>query len=531
MADATRRENAASGASGSVPAALEALFMTGGAASWNAYQAAVGEADEQLERHFAGLKRPYSGLEPQELGQLMDHAAEITAEGRPLAEVLDAAGRHVLAHSIAVSHPLCIAHLHCPPLIPALAAEAMIGMTNQSMDSWDQSSTATLVEERLVNWLCREVFGSGGGEADGVFTSGGTQSNLMGLLLARDDYAQRKLGWNIQQLGLPEEARRMRIVCSQAAHFTVQQSAALLGLGHAAVVPVATDESQRLSLAALEETLDRLEREGLLPFAIVATAGTTDFGSIDPLAELAERTRRRGLWLHVDAAYGGALLLSDRHRGMLRGLELADSVTVDFHKLFYQPISCGAFLVKDRAKFELLKLHADYLNPEGDEDDGVPNLVTKSLQTTRRFDALKLLISLQALGTRRFGEIVDYTLDLAAAAATTLRLHPRLELLNEPALNAVVFRYRADRSSVGEAAVQELDNRLNAAIRSELLRSGEAVIARTRVAGQVCMKLTLLNPLTTMTHLEALFNRIDEIGADLEQRELAAAEGGRSYGG
>ena len=151
--------------------------------------------------------------------------------------------------------------------------------------------------------------------------------------------------------------------------------------------------------------------------AIVATAGTTDFGSVDPLPEIAALAGSAGAWLHVDAAYGGALLFSAQHRDKLRGIEAADSLSVDFHKLFWQPIPCSAFLLRDARHFDAIKLYADYLNPELHEDAGIPNLVTTSLLTTRRFDALKLWISFQTLGRARLAAMIDRTIALAVHAA------------------------------------------------------------------------------------------------------------------
>ena len=175
--------------------------------------------------------------------------------------------------------------------------------------------------------------------------------------------------------------------------------------------------------------------------AIVATAGTTDFGSIDPLPELAALAHAAGAWLHVDAAYGGALLFSDRHRDKLHGIETADSLSIDFHKLFWQPIPCSVFLLRDARHFDSIKLHADYLNPELHEDEGIPNLVTTSLLTSRRFDALKLWISFQTLGRAKLAAMIDRTIELAAHAARVIRKSPQLELMCEPQLSTVVFRY------------------------------------------------------------------------------------------
>ena len=207
------------------------------------------------------------------------------------------------------------------------------------------------------------------------------------------------------------------------------------------MVKIACDDRFRLDPAELVRTLDRLCAQGLEPIAVVATAGTTDFGSFDPLGAIAAIAADRGLWLHVDAAYGGALLLSTRSRGLLAGLERADSVTIDFHKAYFQPISCGAFLLADRARFDSIRLHADYLNGSERENAGVPDLVTRSVLTTRRFEALKLWISLQALGRDTFGAMIDRLGEIASFAARRLAASGEFEVLHEPEFGCVVFRF------------------------------------------------------------------------------------------
>ena len=287
------------------------------------------------------------------------------------------------------------------------------------------------------------------------------------------------------------------------------------------IVPVATDERRRMCPRALDRRLAEIRAQDRLPIALVATAGTTDFGSIDSLPALSTRAKAHGLWLHVDAAYGGALLLSSRHRAKLAGIEEADSIAIDFHKLCYQPISCGAFLLRDGSRFDLMRLHADYLNPADDEAAGIPHLVTKSLQTTRRFDALKLFVSMHHLGRRAFADMLDSTIALATDVARLIAAHPSLELAHQPELNAVVFRYLPGHAPAG-ADRAAWANRVNRGIRTALLRSGRAVLAQTRVVDLTYLKLTLLNPRATPAHIEGILDMVCQLGAQLER----AAPGG-----
>jgi len=468
------------------------------------YATAINHTTAALAAMFHDIDKPYSGMEPALLKQqIADMAINPTAMGS-LQQVIDKNIDVVAKNSIIVQHPNCIAHLHTPPLIPALAAESIISALNQSMDSWDQASSATYVEQKMTDWLC-ELFGyavNGGHElADGVFTSGGTQSNLMGLLLARDRAVEQMSGESVQKDGLPSYAKKLRILCSQTSHFTVQKSASLMGLGERAVVTVATDENGCLDITALNDTILELQSQDLLPFCVVGTAGTTDLGAIDDLQAIAKIAQQQHLWFHVDGAYGGALILSS-HKGRLAGIELADSISTDFHKLFFQPISCGALLIRDNSNFKYLLHHADYLNRETDE---LPNLVDKSIATTKRFDALKLLMSMQALGTDKYGAMYDHLIRLTQDVAALVRKTDKLELLAQPQLSTVLFRFNhAENADL---------SMINQRLRLDLLTAGVAVLGETKINGGTCLKLTILNPCLQLADFEKLFSDITGFAA------------------
>ncbi|MCP2040321.1 L-2,4-diaminobutyrate decarboxylase [Neisseria sp. HSC-16F19] len=427
--------------------------------------------------------------------------------GLGLPEALARAVDTFLHNSLKVHHPLSVAHLHCPTLLASQVAEVLINAANQSMDSWDQSPAASLMEIELVQWLCRlGGYGSGSG---GVFTSGGTQSNLMGLLLARDAWVARHwqdehgAAWSVQERGLPPEAlSRLKVLCSEQAHFSVQKSMALLGLGFQAVVAVASDAEGRMDTAALAQCLADMDARGDMPFCVVATAGSTDAGAIDPLSDIRSLCNAYGNWLHVDAAWGGALLLSAQHRARLAGLETADSVTLDFHKQFFQSISCGAFLLSDAAHFRLLRYQAEYLNSAYDAEHGVPNLVDYSLQTTRRFDALKLWLSVEALGTEAYGALIDHGVRLAQQAAALIEGRAPLQLLLPPQLASVLFRLAPP--GLDDAAADQL----NQTVADALFARGVANMGVTEVRGRRALKLTLLNPTTTLDDVAALLDTV-----------------------
>jgi L-2,4-diaminobutyrate decarboxylase len=453
--------------------------------------------------------RPYCGKKPDELASLIGTEFDPTAASGRTEEIL----RTVVANSVAITHPHTAAHLHCPPLMAALAAEVVISALNQSMDSFDQAPIATIVEQKMVRWLCAEA--GLPDTAEGTFTTGGSQSNYLGLLLARDAFLEKHWNWSAQKSGLPPEARQLRILCSEVSHFTVEKSASQLGLGTDSVIRVGVDEEFRMRPAALRTELQSLHSQGLRPMAIVATAGTTDFGSVDPLEEISGVAREFGAWLHVDGAYGGALLFSTTHRTKLAGIEEADSISIDFHKLFWQPIPCSVFLVREARHFDAIKLYADYLNPELHEEEGIPNLVTTSLLTSRRFDALKLWISLQTLGRDKFSAMIDRTMELAAHAAKVIRARDELELVGEPQLSTVVFRFVPQETAVDADTI-------NRTIRLKLFERGLAVIGHTRVQNQQCLKFTCMNPATTNVQMEELIELIVAQGRQIAKERFGA---------
>lgn len=464
------------------------MFVTSHAALMDAAQAVVAALAAADERH----EGPWSGAPPAELAHAIAALDPCPDDGLGLPAVLAEVTEAVLAHGVRIADPRTAAHLHPPALLAAAAAELAIGATNQSMDAFDAGPAATLVEEQLVGWLAG-LLGLPA-DATGVMTSGGTASNLYGLLLARE-HAARRDGATGPLGALPAAAHTWRIVTSAAAHFSVRRAAGILGLGSERVVAVPADDRGRLDPAALDAALAELERTGLRPIAIVATAGTTDLGAIDPLAAIADRAAACGAWLHVDAALGAGLALSPGLRERLDGIGRADSVTADLHKLFWIPFAASAVLVRDPALLEPVRHHADYLNRAEDEAAGTVNLATRSLDTSRRFDALKALIALRATGRARMAALVEHVVELTRSAADAVARHPELELVAEPSTVTVVFR-----TCGGEAVDVEVQRRLFA--------TGRAVIGRTRVNGSTALKLTLVNPLASMADLEALLTLV-----------------------
>jgi len=462
-----------------VPSPFADLFLTADPASAERLRALVGVVVDALAASLPDRPR-----------------SDLTAEALTRLAATDPGLDEIVAHGVVPSHPMTAAHLHPPALLAAVAAEVAIAATNQSLDSHDQAPMATAVEVRLVEWLATTVGLPAG--ATGVLTAGGTASNLLGLTLARAA-AGHEIDVDVAAGGLPDGARRWRILASAGAHFSVAQAAAVLGLGHRAVVAVPTDDRGRMDVKALDAALSRLATSGDQPIAIVGTAGTTDLGAIDPLADLADRAEATNAWFHVDAAIGSALALSERHRPLLDGIERADSVTADLHKLWWQPFAASALLVRDESAFAAVREESDYLDRDDDVSAGVVNLVGRSLDTSRRFDALKVVTALRHVGRDRMAAMVDHVMDLARAAADEVDRHADLDLVAPPSTVTCVFRWRGpDTDAVMTAAARDL------------FATGRAVVGRTRIDGGVALKLTFVNPVATEDDARTLVRLVAE---------------------
>ncbi|MER6079453.1 aminotransferase class V-fold PLP-dependent enzyme [Streptomyces sp. NPDC001833] len=364
--------------------------------------------------------------------------------------------------------PLCAAHLHCPPLAVATAADLAASALNPSLDSWDQAPAAAALEALVTRTLAHTI-----GLSDAVVTTGGTESNQLALLLARE-----ALGSGL------------RLVCGDNAHHSLPRAAWLLGLPDPVVVPA---PNGTLDPAALHAALTQLPR----PLLVAATAGTTDAGLIDPLPEIAGLCAAHGARLHVDAAYGGGLAFSDRHREKLAGLERAHTVTLDLHKLGWQPVAAGLLAVARPGELGVLHHHADYLNADDDTEAGYPDLLGRSLRTTRRPDVLKIAVTLKTLGRTGLGALVDQVCARAREFAALVREHPAFELYDRPNISTVLFR------PTGATDDDVAD------VRRRLLHDGRAVLGRARLDGRLWLKATLLNPHTRPDELALLLKLVE----------------------
>lgn len=480
---------------------MDSIFLTYKDSDKNEYKKIMEETNAAIANAFCDEKA-YSGPTPQELQAIIAQDSILPEKGLGWEKVFESIKEKVLPNLLRTPSTDYMPHLHGPSLMENLAAEAIISAFNQSMDSWDQSPVATEIEVEVTKHLCK-LFGYDD-NSDGVFTSGGSQSNQTAIILARDWFCNEILHYDVKKYGINETCRKMRMYTSEISHFSMEKSAHILGLGYQSVVKVPVDSHKKMDVKALRKLIEEDKANGNIPFLIVGTVGTTDFGSIDPLAELAQLAKENNMWLHADAAYGSGVILSDKYSNRVKALKLCDSVTVDFHKMFLMTISCSAVLIKNKTCFDALTIHADYLNRTEDEEDGYTNLVDKSLQTTRRFDALKVWTSFQVRGKDGWAKLINASMDNAAYLYEKLSFDKDFEVATKPEISSVVFRFVNTKNA----------DESNKKIRRTLLHKHGIVVGQTVNNGFVFLKFTLLNPLITREKLDSLISLIRDLGSN-----------------
>jgi L-2,4-diaminobutyrate decarboxylase len=332
----------------------------------------------------------------------------------------------------------------------------------------------------------------------------------MGLLIGRNVFAL-KHNVDLQKSGITPTIAKFRIFCSEDAHFTVDQSAAILGLGSDSIIKIPS-EYGRIKCDLLRLKIKEVRSSGDIPFCISATAGTTDFGAIDDLLELSKIAKEEQLWYHIDAAYGGGLLFVNdpQKRNLIAGIECADSIGLDFHKMLFVPIPCGVYMMKDKKNFETIRTSAVYLNPENDEVMGFQNLVYKSLLTTRRFDALKAYVALRVVGRDNYSKMIAHSTGLAKRVATHISQDTDFELAMPPTISTVVFRFCP--ASHEKHSEIKFWNDINYTIRNRMIERGGGVIAQTTFMNKTQLKFTILNPMIEFEDVVSVLTTIKKYG-------------------
>lgn len=395
-----------------------------------------------------------------------------------------------------------------PAPVPLAALFDMLGSaTNQVMAIYEMGPWATAVEHAVTD-VVGEQLGFERGKFSGLVTSGGSVANLTGLLTARNVTIGD--AWSAGMAG----RKSAPVLVAQAdAHYSVMRSAGILGLGTSQIIPAALDDRRRMDVNRLDDTLADLRRRGVPIVAVSAAACATPTGAFDPLVEVSEVCRRHDAWLHVDAAHGGALAFSERHRHKIAGLELADSVVCDAHKMMFVPALCAMLFYRNREhRLAAFSQDAPYLfDPAApylaEYDSGIVNL-----ECTKRAAAFGVWGIWSLFGPQLFADMVDVTIELARELHAALAAADDFETLHEPECNIVAFRYLP--RELRDAPHDTVDQ-LQWRVRRAVIESGEFYLVQSRIDGRPVLRTTMMNPLTTGDDLRALLDCIRRYGQKL----------------
>lgn len=405
----------------------------------------------------------------------------------------------VLKGSHHLHHPRYVGHQCSVPLPLTALLGAVSDLLNNGSAIYEMGPVNTAMERALVRWFAG-LAGFDPGAADGVWTHGGSAGNLTALLAARQAAAPN----DVWEEGY-QSPGALCVVTSAQAHYSVRRSAQVLGLGGRCVFPVAVDERFRMRPEALAGTLDRLAGEGRKVMAVVASAGSTATGAIDPLEAIADVCGARGHWLHVDGAHSGAHLVSDRLRPGLRGIARADSLVVDAHKMMMVPALATLVLFREGGRsYETFSQEASYLFDRSARQEWY-NTAHRTLECTKRMLGLKLYLALEVLGTDFFAAFVERMHDLAGRFADALEARPGWQLAVRPEGNIVCFRYAPESLADPEGFQSQ--------VREAIVQEGSFYLVKTSLLGKTWLRTTLINPLTTEADLEALLARVEALAA------------------
>ena len=409
----------------------------------------------------------------------------------------------IVPNSFRINHPRFLAFIPAGPSFISVLGDWLCSATNYFSGVWLEASAPSQVELIVLDWF--KVFLGYPAEATGVLTSGGSEANLTGLVVARE--ALR-----------PEDRRHAVVYVTEQRHGSVDRAAKIMGLFPDQVRAVPVDANFRLHVPALVEAIHQDRAAERLPWALVASAGATNTGTVDPLDALADVCQREGLWLHVDAAYGWPAVLVSTERPAFDGIARADSITLDPHKWFAQTYDVGCLLVRDGKRLpQAFRIRPEYMRDVEPATDEI-NFADHSLALTRRFRALKIWFSVKVLGIQWHRELIARCCQLADFAQALLMQSSRFEILSPRQLSVICFRYVPTGFRVVSAEDEQELDRLNMAIVDAARASGRAFPSSTKLNGRVALRLCFVSWRTTSSDVEMVVELIGTIGEELAKK-------------
>jgi aromatic-L-amino-acid/L-tryptophan decarboxylase len=449
-------------------------------------------------------KRVFPDIEPRTLHELFSES--LPENPSPPRDVLVELEQKLLPYCTHVGHPGYMGLITPSPNPIGVIADFICSALNQNVGAYSIGPSAVAVERRVVRWLT-DLCGYDA-KAGGNLTSGGMMANFIGLKVGRDAVTQD----HAQHDGIGE---RWAVYASEERHVSVDKAVDCIGLGRNALRALPTDSDFQVRLDALENAIAQDKRDGIRPMCIVGVFGTTNMGAVDNIRELRRIADREHMWLHVDAAYGGGMLLSREWPMRDRGLELADSITIDPHKWFYAPLDAGAVLVKDERRLTAsFGIKPSYLTDELDQADERYQYYVHGFEQSRRFRSLKVWMSFKRYGTRQIGEWIDNNVRQAKYLHALAEKHPDFEGASRPPMSAICIRFTG-------ASLNEADSKkLHAAVAQRVEQSGRFWMSTTELKGKTWFRINPVNFRTREQHMQELFSLLEH-----ECREWARESG------
>ena len=450
--------------------------------------------DSLVEYYASRAERPVAEkLDYDALEEILHEP--LPREGSPWRDVLEQFERQVVDSTNHVDHPRFFAYIPLANNFVSVMADALAAGYNIFNAVWLQGPGAAQIERLTVDWL-RQIFGFPPG-AGGTFVSGGSVANLTALAVAR-------------HIQLGDDMRGAVAYCSDQIHFAVSRGLRVLGFAPEQLRKIRSDENYRLALPMLKEAIAADRAMGRWPFCVVATAGTTNTGAVDPLDALADLCQKENLWLHVDGAYGAPAILTEKGKGALKGLERADSLALDAHKWLFQPIECGLVLARERRWLaETFKEQPEYLKDVEQASEEI-NFMYQGIQLTRQFRALKLWMSFKVFGLDAISDAIAVGFENAELAERLLRQAGCWEIVTPAQMAIVTFRYKPGNGD------ERLANRVTHELVGRLLDDGFAFASGTQLREKTVMRMCANNPRTTPDDLIETVELMGRLAAELE---------------
>jgi L-2,4-diaminobutyrate decarboxylase len=453
---------------------------------------------DYLSKALSGSEMPVlPWKDPEKLAEQFSFSS-----GGGSSEPLNEYFRRIIEHSIHIHHPHYIGHQVTSPLPVAVLAQFCTTLLNNGAAIYEMGPVNMAMERNVIEKFGKLIGFRPG--YDGIFTHGGTAGNLTAMLAAR----QAKTDYNIWEEGIKSE-NRPGYMMSEQSHYSIGRNVKIMGLGEESIVKVPFDSNFRMRTDLLEEYRKRAEDIGIKVIAISASSCTTATGSYDKLNQIADFCEKYDLWMHVDGAHGMGVLFSEKYKDLVQGIERADSIVIDFHKMLLVPALNTLIMFKNAEKsYETFAQKASYLYQKSQKNVWF-NSAIRTIECTKSALGIIAYSAMKYYGEHYYAEYIDSRYDLSAGLASLIQSDPNLELAVQPESNIVCFRY----INVGRSN-SEL-NQINSVIRDRIIKEGSFYIVQVELAGNIWIRVTVINPVTSEGNLRDLLKRIVDIGSEL----------------